>query len=181
MENSTVAEFLLNFSVEGKSVEVPAALVAEVAHDTIELIRIYHSTYPLSGERKIRPPILPPAKYLSEPKIIEQYMKALKEGDLESLLECFEEDAYVREATGGSHQKAQRPFATASRKSSLMVAYRSSNARKPSTATAVSSNTIWNSGATKRSHPKPAAPSTKSAPLANSPRSESMMILCRRL
>ena len=105
MENTTVAEFSLNFTIEGKKVEVPSALVAEVVHDTIEVIRIYHSTYPLSGERKIRPPLLPPAKYLSEPKIIEQYMKALKAGDLEGLLDSFEDDAYIKDSIGGPIHK----------------------------------------------------------------------------
>ncbi|MBU1638388.1 nuclear transport factor 2 family protein [bacterium] len=106
MDNTTAAEFLLHFTVNGKPVEVPSLLIAEIVSDTIEVIRIYHSTFSLSGQRKLRPPLLPPAKYLSEPKIIEQYMKALRAGDLEALLEQFEEDAYIQEAAGATHRGA---------------------------------------------------------------------------
>lgn len=106
MDNTTAVEFMLHFTVEGKPVEVPSILIADIDSDTIEVIRIYHSTYPLSGQRKQRPPILPPAKYLSEPKIIEHYMKALRAGELETLLEQFEDDAYIQEATGATHHGA---------------------------------------------------------------------------
>jgi hypothetical protein len=60
----TVEEVVLNLlSDEGGRVELPVAIVTDRDPDrTLKLIRVYHSTWPLTGEHRVRPRSCPPIR-----------------------------------------------------------------------------------------------------------------------
>ncbi len=98
---SIVLEFVLNLHHNGEQIELPVALAADRQDDKITAIRLYHSTWPLTGEHVLRSPLLQvPAVKLSEPAIVEAYMVALEEPNLELLLSLFNDAGYVREPSG---------------------------------------------------------------------------------
>jgi hypothetical protein len=95
-----VSEFIIYLTHEGKQIDIPLAFVAELRNNLVNDIRIYHSTWPLTGKHLGRKQILEPAEHLEEPEIIQKYMNGIKKPDKELVLSLFEEDAYVREPSG---------------------------------------------------------------------------------
>lgn len=95
--------------------ELPMAVVADVADDgQLAAVRIYHSSWPLSGGHAVRSPLLAgdPDAVLSD--VVGDYHRALGSKHLDGILETFEPDAYVREPAGGVHvhrgQEARAAF-----------------------------------------------------------------------
>jgi hypothetical protein len=88
--------------------------VADHSGGKISAIRVYHSTYPLTGKHRIRSPLLKPVENLDEPEVIKRYTEALRKGDAASILELFEENGYVREPSGSKYKHSgkngQREF-----------------------------------------------------------------------
>jgi hypothetical protein len=64
-------------------------------------LRIYHSTWPMTGHNAIRIPLLQPDPDAGYPDIVADYQRALAAGDLEAILATFEPDGYAREPAGG--------------------------------------------------------------------------------
>jgi hypothetical protein len=97
-----VEEFVLR--LDGGRVELPIALAANRVEDgrMIEL-RIYFSSWPLTGTHRVRPPLLQPDPELREADVVGEYQRALAAGDAEAVVAAFEPDAYVREPAGGAH------------------------------------------------------------------------------
>ena len=95
-----VAEIILKLKQEDKLIELPVALVGDVAGGMVIWLRIYHSTWPLTGSHKVRGPLMKRATRLGEPKIIKTYMSALRKPDKEKVLSVFADEAYVREPSG---------------------------------------------------------------------------------
>lgn len=112
--NRTVAELGLELTLEGASVDLPVALVADHAGSRIAALRVYHSTWPLTGGHRLRPPLLPPAEGLDEPAAVRDYLAALAAGDVEGVLRLYAPDGYVREPSGDRFRHhgadALRPF-----------------------------------------------------------------------
>lgn len=97
-----VLELELDVTVDGRRTVLPMALVADLGHDgTLVSLRVYHSTWPLTGRHEVRPPILPCRGRLEAPDIVGRYQSALAAGDLDKTLTCFEADGYAREPAGG--------------------------------------------------------------------------------
>ena len=99
-----VEEVVLHLDGDGGRVGLPLALTAD--HDEDERIvelRLYFSSWPLTGRHANRPPLLQPDLGLHEPDVVGQYQHALATGDLEAILATFEPDAYMREPAGGAH------------------------------------------------------------------------------
>ncbi len=66
-------------------------------------LRIYWSTWPLTGEHNHRAPLLEPDPGLHDPDIVGEYQRALASGDADAVVATFEPDAYVREPSGSAY------------------------------------------------------------------------------
>jgi hypothetical protein len=99
-----IEETVLTLDGDHSRVELPIAIVADRDEDAriIEL-RVYFSTWPLTGRHANRPPLLQPDPDLREPDVVGEYQRALAAGDVEAAVAAFESDAYVREPAGGAH------------------------------------------------------------------------------
>jgi hypothetical protein len=59
--------------------------------------------WPLTGEHRVRPPLLPADPALQLAGVVGDYQKALAEGDVEGIVRTFEPDGYVREPSGSRY------------------------------------------------------------------------------
>src|SRR5215203_2860174 len=100
----TVEEVVLNLLADdGGRVELPVAVVSDRNPDrTVKVIRVYHSTWPLTGEHRKRPPLLPADPNLHAEGTLGVYQRALAEGDLASIVVTFEPEGYAREPSGAA-------------------------------------------------------------------------------
>jgi hypothetical protein len=102
----TVEEVVLNLLAagDGGRVELPVAIVSDRNPDrTLKVIRVYHSTWPLTGEHRVRPTLLPADPNLHAEGIPGDYQRALAEGDLVGIVATFEPDGYAREPSGAAY------------------------------------------------------------------------------
>jgi hypothetical protein len=101
----TVEEVVLNLLAdEGGRVELPVAVVTDRNPDrTVKVVRVYHSTWPLTGEHRVRPPLLPADPNLHAKGTPGVYQRALAEGDLAGIVATFEPDGYAREPSGAAY------------------------------------------------------------------------------
>jgi hypothetical protein len=99
-----VEEAVLHLDNDGRRIGLPFALAAD--HDADERIievRLYFSTWPLTGRHANRPPLLQPTLDLHEPDVVGEYQRALATGDVEAILAAFEPDGYMREPAGDGY------------------------------------------------------------------------------
>ena len=101
----TVEEVVLNLLADdGERVELPVAVVSDRNPDrTVKVIRVYHSTWPLTGEHRVRPPLLPADPNLHVGGAPGDYQRPLAEGNLEGIVATFEPDGYAREPSGAAY------------------------------------------------------------------------------
>ena len=101
----TVEEVVLRMlSDQGERVELPVAVVSDRnPNRTLKAVRVYHSMWPLTGGHRVRPALLPKDPSVVVPDVVGDYQRALAAGDLEGVLATYEEDAYVREPSGGEY------------------------------------------------------------------------------
>jgi hypothetical protein len=99
-ESRGVEENVLHFRIESGAVDIPVAMVADKDDGWLQEIRIYHSTYPLTGRHDNRPPMLQADPDLHEPAFVASYQRALAEGDADAIVALFEPDGYAREPAG---------------------------------------------------------------------------------
>ena len=69
----------------------------------IDELRIYYSSWPLTGRHANRPPVLQPDPELRESDVVADYQRALAAGDVDAIVAAFEPDGYAREPAGGQH------------------------------------------------------------------------------
>ena len=99
-----VEEVLLTLDGDDGRIELPVAVAADRDDDArIVELRVYFSTWPLTGSHAIRPPLLQPDPEVHEADVVGEYQRALAAGDAEAAVAAFEPDAYVREPAGGAH------------------------------------------------------------------------------
>jgi SnoaL-like domain len=99
-----VEEVVLHLDSDRGRIGLPVALAAE--HDEDERIielRLYFSSWALTGRHANRPPLLQPDPDLDEPDVVGEYQRALGNGDVEAILAAFEPDGYMREPAGDAH------------------------------------------------------------------------------
>jgi hypothetical protein len=99
-----VEEVVLHLDGDGGRIGLPLAVAAD--HDEDERIiemRVYFSTWPLTGGHANRPPLLQPDPDLPEPDVVGEYQRALATGDVEAILAAFEPDGYMREPAGEAY------------------------------------------------------------------------------
>lgn len=100
-----VLELIVYLIHEGEEIDLPIAMAADRQGDGLSAIRIYHSTWPLTGEHLVRPPILDPSETQpEEPAVIEAYMSGIGKPDKELVLSLFTEDGYVRQPSGARYK-----------------------------------------------------------------------------
>lgn len=101
--NSGFAEVILHLHGE-RAVDLPVAVVSEKGSDgRIVELRIYYSSWPLTGRHMHRPPLLQPDPELRETDVVAEYQAALSAGDVDTIVSAFEADGYAREPAGGEY------------------------------------------------------------------------------
>jgi hypothetical protein len=100
-----VEEVVLHFDGDdGTRMALPVAIATDHPEGPqLEEMRLYFSTWPLTGGHALRPPLLQPDPGVGEADIVGEYQRALAAGDLEGVLATFEPGAHVREPAGGPH------------------------------------------------------------------------------
>jgi hypothetical protein len=99
-----VEEALVAIDTETGRIEWPVAIAADRdEHAHIIELRVYFSTWPLTGRHANRPPVLQPDPDVHEPDVVGEYQRALAAGDAEAVVAAFEPDAHVREPAGGAY------------------------------------------------------------------------------
>jgi hypothetical protein len=102
-EQRAVAEQVLRLTIDGRTADLPVAVVGEWRASGLVAIRTYHSRWPLTGTHGLRTPVLPHDPTIVVPDILERYQRALAAGDLEGVLDAYEDDGYAREPSGGAY------------------------------------------------------------------------------
>ena len=83
---------------------LPVATVADNRFDRrIKELRMYYSSWPLTGRHANRTPLLQPNPELRESDVVGEYQNALAAGDVDAIVAAFEPDAYAREPAGGQY------------------------------------------------------------------------------
>jgi hypothetical protein len=99
-----IEEVVLHVDGDDGRIELPLALAADRGQDgRILELRVYFSTWPLTGAHATRPPLLQPDGALREADVVGEYQRALAAGDVEAAVATFEPDGYMREPAGGEH------------------------------------------------------------------------------
>ena len=99
-----VGEVVVHLNGETGPVDLPMAIVADRQRDgRIDEIRMYYSTFPLTGRHAKRPPVLQPDPELHEPDAVDEYQHALAAGDVDAIVAAFEPDGYAREPGGAQY------------------------------------------------------------------------------
>jgi hypothetical protein len=104
-------EVVLHLDGESGRVDLPVAVVADREPDgRINDLRIYSSSWPLTGRHAHRPPLLQPDPALRHSDVVAEYQLALAAGDVKAIVAAFEPDGYAREPAGGRyvHRGADR-------------------------------------------------------------------------
>ena len=97
-------EVVLHLDGETGRVALPIAIVADRQADgRIEELRIYSSSWPLTGRHANRPPLLQPDPELRASDVVAEYQRALAAGGLDAIVAAFEPHGYAREPAGGDY------------------------------------------------------------------------------
>ncbi|MFE9235229.1 nuclear transport factor 2 family protein [Cellulosimicrobium funkei] len=99
----TVEEVVLRYDSARGKVELPIAIVTDRDHNGLHELRIYHSTWPITGTHATRPPLLQPDPDAHANDVVEDYQRALAAGDVAATVAAFEPDGLVREPAGGRY------------------------------------------------------------------------------
>jgi hypothetical protein len=104
VERRGFGEAVLHLDGESGRVDLPVATVADRRSDgRIDELRIYYSSWPLTGRHTNRPPLLQPDPELRESDVVAEYQVALSVGDVDAIVATFEPDGYAREPAGGQY------------------------------------------------------------------------------
>ena len=99
-----IEEAVLHIDGRDGRVELPVAVAADRDEEARILeLRVYYSSWPLTGAHAGRPPVLQRDAEAHEAGVVGEYQRALAAGDAAAVVAAFEPDAYVREPSGGLH------------------------------------------------------------------------------
>jgi hypothetical protein len=97
-------EAVVHLEGESGQVGLPVAIVADKeSNGRIDELRMYYSSWPLTGRHANRPPVLQPNPELRETDVVAEYQAALAAGDVEAIVAAFEPGGYAREPAGGEY------------------------------------------------------------------------------
>ena len=103
-DHRTVEEVVLRLDGNPGRIELPVAIAADRDADArLMELRIYFSTWPLTGGHAIRPPLLQPDPDVEEADVVGEYQHALAAGDATAAVATFDPDGLVREPAGGEY------------------------------------------------------------------------------
>jgi hypothetical protein len=86
-------EVVVHLDGENGRVELPFVIVADREADgRIDELRIYYSSWPLTGRHVNRPPLLQPDPDLHASDVVAEYQRALAIGDVDAILAALEPD-----------------------------------------------------------------------------------------
>jgi hypothetical protein len=106
-ERHGFVEVVLHLDGETGRVGLPVAVVSDRQSDgRIVELRMYFSSWPLTGRHVNRPPLLQPDPRLRESDVVAEYQRALSAGDIDAVVAAFEPDGYAREPAGQSGKLA---------------------------------------------------------------------------
>src|SRR3954454_16701007 len=95
-------EVVLHVDGPNGRIGLPFAVVADHPSDgRIDELRLYYSTWALTGRHATRLPLLQPDPRLRPPDVVAEHLRALAAGDVDALVAGFEPDGYAREPAGG--------------------------------------------------------------------------------
>ena len=91
--------------IDGGAVALPLAIVADHPHDgRLTELRIYYSSWPVTGRHAVRPPLLQSDSTVHTSGVIADYQSALAAGDVDAIVSTFEADGYAREPAGDPYR-----------------------------------------------------------------------------
>jgi SnoaL-like domain len=97
-------EAVVHLDGDAGRVGLPVAVVADKESDgRIDELRMYYSSWPLTGRHANRPPVLQPDPELRQSGVVAEYQAALAAGDVDAIVAAFEPDGYAREPAGGHY------------------------------------------------------------------------------
>jgi hypothetical protein len=97
-------EVVLHLDGEVGPIDLPVAIVNDRSPGgQIGELRMYFSTWPLTGRHATRPPLLQPDPELRESDVVGEYQEALALGDADAIVATFEPDGHAREPAGGQY------------------------------------------------------------------------------
>ena len=97
-------EVVLHLEEASGRVSLPVAIVADKEPGgQIDELRMYYSSWPLTGRHANRPPLLQADPEVAESDVVAEYQRALASGDVDAIVAVFEPDGYAREPAGGDH------------------------------------------------------------------------------
>jgi hypothetical protein len=98
-----VEEVVLRLDGEDGKIELPVAIATDRPSGRIVEMRVYYSSWPLTGRHANRPPVLQPSPGVRAPDLVGEYQRALASGDRDAIVAMFEPDGYAREPAGPEH------------------------------------------------------------------------------
>lgn len=103
-ERGGFGEMVLHLDAGTGRVDLPVAIVSDRQADgRINELRIYSSSWPLTGRHVNRAPLLQPDPELRASDVVADYQRALTAGDVDAIVAVFEADGYAREPAGGQY------------------------------------------------------------------------------
>ena len=97
-------EAVVHFDGDAGPGGLPVAVVADKESDgRIAELRMYYSSWPLTGRHANRPPVLQPDPELRQSGVVAEYQAALAAGDVDAIVAAFEPDGYAREPAGSAY------------------------------------------------------------------------------
>jgi ketosteroid isomerase-like protein len=100
-----VEEVLLHLGGAAGGVALPVAIAVDRDDDgRLFELRVYFSTWPVTGGHAIRPPLLQGDPRVRAGDVVGEYQQALAAGDVDAIVATLEPDAVVREPAGGEHR-----------------------------------------------------------------------------
>jgi hypothetical protein len=99
-----IEEVILHLDSADARIGLPVAIAADHADDArITELRMYFSTWPLTGGHVHRPPLLQRDFDQPAPDVVGAYLRALAAGDVDAIVAAFEPEGSMREPAGGAH------------------------------------------------------------------------------
>src|SRR2546423_13229850 len=109
MKRHGCEETVVHLDGDHGPVELPVAIVADTESDgRIDELRMYYSSWPLTGRHANRPPVLQPDPELRPSGIVAEYQAALAAGDVDAIVAAIGPGGPGRGAAGSHHRPVRR-------------------------------------------------------------------------
>lgn len=102
-DDRIVCEYTFFLAIHEANTDLPVAVAADITGGKISSVRIYFSTWPLTGNHTHRPPMLEPDDSLPMPDTVGKYVEYLAGTDAEKISDLFSDSGYIREPSGSKY------------------------------------------------------------------------------